>query len=166
MSRYAEGTSVPVERSRAEIEALLRRYGADQFVSGWELGRAMIGFRCQDRFIRFVLAFPARDDRRFTHVKHKHRYFETERTERQAEEAYNSEQRRLWRALALVIKAKLEAVTSGITTFENEFMAHIVMPDGKTVGEHVRPAIETAYKLGRVPALLGLPAGDVVDVDP
>ena len=32
---YAEGTSVPIERSKADIESMLVRYGAEQFVSGW-----------------------------------------------------------------------------------------------------------------------------------
>jgi hypothetical protein len=54
----------------------------------------------------------------------------------------------------LVIKAKLEAVESGIACFEEEFMAHIVLPDGRTVGEHVIPGIAQAYETGNVPALL------------
>ncbi len=58
------------------------------------------------------------------------------------------------RWLALVIKAKLEAVESGITMFEEEFLAHIVLPDGKTAGEHVIPAIESSYQTGKVKALL------------
>ena len=32
---FAEGPSVPIERSKAEIESMLVRYGAEQFVSGW-----------------------------------------------------------------------------------------------------------------------------------
>jgi hypothetical protein len=35
-----------------------------------------------------------------------------------------------WRALALAIKA----VESGIATFEEEFLAHIALPNGSTVG--------------------------------
>lgn len=46
---------------------------------------------------------------------------------------YEKATRQRWRALALVIKAKLEAVASGITEFEQEFLAHIVLPDGRTV---------------------------------
>ena len=41
--------------------------------------------------------------------------------------------------LLLVIKAKLEAVASGISTIEKEFLADIVMPDGSTVNEWMRP---------------------------
>lgn len=57
-------------------------------------------------------------------------------------------------ALALVVKAKLEAVESGISTFEQEFMAHIVLPNGQTTGQWMIPQIEAAYKTGTMPALL------------
>jgi len=62
--------------------------------------------------------------------------------------------RQKWRALALVIKAKLEAVESGISVFEDEFMAAIVMPNGRTVSEEIRPRIAAAYESGNMPALL------------
>jgi hypothetical protein len=151
---YAEKTSVSPEKSKAEIETLLKKYGADQFISGWGDGRAMIGFRCQNRFIRFELPFPDPTEERFTHVKHRGRYFATRRTEAQVSEAVDQEIRRRWRSLALVIKAKLEAVETGITTFENEFLSHIVMPDGRTVGQHVSPRIAEAYESGKMPPLL------------
>jgi hypothetical protein len=63
---YAEETSVPVERSRAEIEHLLRKYGADQFASGWSGDRAMIQFRAEGRTVRFVLPLPDPQDKQFT----------------------------------------------------------------------------------------------------
>lgn len=151
---FAEGTDVPVARSRAEIETLLMRYGADQFASGYDPKRAVIQFRAKDRRVRFTIALPDPQEHRFTHVKHAQRYFEQERTELQARKAYEQECRRLWRALVLVVKAKLEAVESGIATFDAEFMPFIVMPDGKTVGEHVIPAIEQAYTTGKMPPLL------------
>lgn len=153
---YAKGTEVPVDRSRAEIEHLLKRYGADQFASGWELNRAIIGFRCNERFVRFVLTLPSQTDKAFTHALRRGASWARPRPKAAAAAAYDAELRRLWRALALVIKAKLEAVESGIATFENEFMAHIVLPGGKTVGEQVRPQIEQAYKSGKaMPLLLG-----------
>jgi hypothetical protein len=62
--------------------------------------------------------------------------------------------RRLWRALLLAIKAKLEVVESGLAIFEEEFLSNIVMPDGCTVGEHARPWIAEAYETGRVKGLL------------
>jgi hypothetical protein len=63
--------------------------------------------------------------------------------------------RSAWRALLLVIKAKLEAVETGITTFEDEFLAHLVLPNGQTVGEWAIPMIAEAYENGlRLPPML------------
>lgn len=152
---YAEGTTVSPERSKAEIETLLRKYGADQFASGWGSDSAFIGFRCKDRLVRFVLPFPVKTEERF--LRHKSRstwQAGALRSPASAREAWEQEIRRRWRALALCIKGKLEAVETGITTFETEFAMHIVLPDGKSVGDHVLPAIENAYATGKVRALL------------
>jgi len=40
------------------------------------------------------------------------------RTDKQWEEAYDKEIRRRWRALVLVVRAKLEAIETGIASFE------------------------------------------------
>ena len=154
MTRYAKDTGVPAERSRAEIEGLLLRYGADQFMYGIKPEAAVIAFRAQGRHVRFILPFPSPTERRFTHVKHARRYFEQERTEAQARSAWEQEIRARWRALALVIKAKLEAVETGIAEFEDEFMAHVVLPNGQTMSEHARPLIARAYESGQMPPLL------------
>ena len=52
-------------------------------------------------------------------------------------------------------KAKLEAVETGITEFEDEFLAHIVLPNGQTMGEFAKPQIAHAYDTGDMPPLLG-----------
>jgi hypothetical protein len=40
---YAKGTSVSEQKSKMEIEALLKKYGADRFAYGWdEKNRALI----------------------------------------------------------------------------------------------------------------------------
>lgn len=147
---YAEKTSVPVDKSKAEIERTLQRYGADQFISGWDQNRAMIGFRMSGRQIRFIVELPDKDEKDFTHTPGR----EIRRSESQAYAAWEQACRQRWRALALVIKAKLEAVETGITIFEDEFMAHIVLPDGQTVGEFMRPQIAHAYEKGSMPKLL------------
>jgi len=100
--------------------------------------------------IKFVLQLPDPNDREFTHTPTRGQ----RRSPEQQEAAYEQAVRQRWRALALVIKAKLEAVEAGITIFEDEFMAHIVLPDGRTVGEYMLPKIEETYTTGRMPALL------------
>jgi hypothetical protein len=59
-----------------------------------------------------------------------------------------------WRALSVVIKAKLVAVEEGIVTFEEEFGMHMVLPNGSTVAEHITPYIDQAYLEGNVAPLL------------
>lgn len=154
MSRYAESTSVSSEKSRAEIERILSRYGADQFMYGWADGRAIIAFRADGRNVKFELPLPDRQAREFTHTPGRGYV----RTDIQQAEAYEQAIRQRWRALALVIKAKLEAVEAGITIFEDEFMAHLLLPSGQTMGQWARPQIAAAYESGEMPTLLPGPA--------
>ena len=51
-------------------------------------------------------------------------------------------------------KAKLEAVESEITTFEEEFLAHILLPDGQTAGDYLLPQLERVYETGKMPTML------------
>lgn len=67
-----------------------------------------------------------------------------------ARAAREQSNRQRWRALALVIKAKLEAVDAGILSFEESFMSNIVLPSGKTVAEEIGPQISAAYSDGAV----------------
>jgi len=150
MPRYAERTAVGSEQSRAEIERTLRRYGADQFMYGWEAQQAVVAFRAHDRHVRFTLPLPDPDAVEFTHTPGRGLL----RSEAAQEEAYEQAVRQRWRALALVIKAKLEAVDAGITEFEDEFLAHILLPDGTTVGGFMRPQVAKAYRTGLMPPLL------------
>lgn len=149
-NRYAADTSVSSENSRAEIERTLRRYDADQFIYGWDRDSAIIGFRADGRQVRFKLALPNRNNREFTHTPARG----TVRHPDDQAKAWEQAVRQRWRALALVIKAKLEAVEAGITVFEDEFMAHILLPDGSTVGEFMGPQIERAYATGQMPPML------------
>lgn len=77
-----------------------------------------------------------------------------ERSASAAEEAYEQAVRQRWRALALVIKAKLEAVEAQISTVEQEFLPFIQLPTGGTVGEWVTPQLSAVYGRGELPALL------------
>lgn len=150
MPTYAADTSVSTEKSRAEIESTLRRYGADQFISGWDRQRAVIGFSMNDRQVRFTLPLPDRQAREFTHTPTRG----NKRSPKQAEEAWEQACRQRWRALALVVKAKLEAVEAGIAEFEDEFMAYLALPNGTTVGQFMRPQIAEAYESGTMPSML------------
>jgi hypothetical protein len=146
---YAKNTEVSTARSKAEIEATVERYGASQFLSGWSNdGRAMIGFTMDGRQVRFLLNMPDPQEKRFT------THSRGARTPEAARGEWEQACRQKWRALLLVIKAKLEAVEAGISVFEEEFLANIVLPGGRLVGEEVRPRIASAYESGNMPPLL------------
>lgn len=155
MNEFAAKTTVTANASRDEIERTLVRYGADQFMVGWVDTAATIEFRLRERQIRFVVTMPSRDERRFTHHSRGPRAPEV------ATKEWEQAVRQRWRALALVIKAKLETVASGITSFEDEFLAQTVLPNKQTAGEWMRPQVAEAYRIGTMPAFLPmLPAPD------
>jgi hypothetical protein len=127
VSPYADKTAVPVSRSRDEIERTLKRFGATAFMYGDDGSRAVVGFVVHNRQVRVAVPIPATAQ----------------------------EERRRWRSLNLVIKAKLEAVESGIATVEDEFLAYTVLPDGGTAGEFMRPQLDRIYREGGgMPAML------------
>lgn len=152
--RYAADTSVSVERSRAEIETTVSRYGATGFASGWMPGRAAINFDMRDRRLRFVLPLPDKKEERFWYTKHRNKFNRQRVSDEQAHANWEQACRQLWRALALAIKAKMEAVECGISEFDSEFMAQIVLPTGLTIGETFLPDLP-AYLSGKpLPPLL------------
>ena len=150
MPTYAADTSVSMEKSQAEIERTLTRYGATSFMRGWDQNRAILAFVIRGKQVRMILPMPARSERQFTHTP-----TGKARTSQQAvTDAWEQACRQRWRALALVVKAKLEAVEAGISTFEDEFLSHIVLPSGETAGQWLIPQVITAYETGVMPPLL------------
>jgi hypothetical protein len=127
---FAVETKVPVAQTQGEIKALVSKAGARSFASMEEPSRAMIAFELGGRRIRFTLPLPDEKAPRRDQVM-----------------------RTRWRALLLVIKAKLESVESKIETFDEAFLAHIQMPSGRTVMEEIHEPLAIAYKGGNVPLL-------------
>lgn len=136
MPPYANGTSVPVDRTRSEIERLLEKNGATGFIYGSMPGQAMIVFEMKDRRLKFLIPLPVRS-----------------RT--LPEDRVKSETRRRWRALLLVLKAKLEAVASNIVAFDVEFLSFVVLRNNETVADQIVPQLSGILQDGKLPHLLG-----------
>jgi hypothetical protein len=133
--RYASETEVPIERSKRQIEVLLQEHGADAYHVGWDADKDIIEFGYSGKQIRFVLKRPAKQD----FVVSDRGY---SRSPRDQQRALEQAERSRWRALYLVVRAKIEAVEAGIAIFEEEFMAFIVIPGvNQTVGEILLPRI-------------------------
>ena len=126
---YARNTRVPPEKTRAEIEHTVKKYGAKGFASAWQGDAVRIEFLCRDRHIRMTMIEPSA-----------------------AQPA-----RSKWRSLLLLVKAKLEAVDAKIVTFEEAFLGDVVMPDGRTVWETTREPIKVAYDKKEPTNLLSAP---------
>lgn len=115
MSRYASQTSVPVTRSREEIETVLRRYGCTAFAFGWSnTGGAMIQFEFHGRNVKLDIKLPPGKPESV---------------------AFQREERRRWRVLVLWVKAQLEAIESSLVTFEEVFLPWTLLSDGSTVAQ-------------------------------
>ena len=151
MAKYAEKTSVSVDKSRAEIEKNLMRYGATAFSYAMRNtptnAKAVIQFEHNEKVVQFALPLPEL-------VKFSQTPTGLDREPDVQLKHWEQACRQRWRSLNLCIKAKLEAVECEITTFEQEFLAHIVIPGtGETIGSHVIPKIEHAYEVNEVPLI-------------
>ena len=144
---YARNTTVSAIRTRNEIEETLERYGADGFAYATQGNLATVIFAMENRQIRFVLELPDPEDFRLTNHNPPR-----ERSAKAQREAHDQACRRRWRALLLVVKAKLEAVSAGISALGAEFLANIVLPDNSTAGEWMLPQIDQAYRIGALPS--------------
>ena len=150
MTRYAQNTTVSITKSLAEIERIVERFGASDFAyMTSKTGQSAVVFEINNRRVRFIISTPSETAQEFTQTS-KGRA----RTASVRRELWEQARRQRWRALALVVKAKLEAIESGITEFEDEFMAHIVLPSGQTVGDFMKPQITQAYLEGTLPSML------------
>jgi hypothetical protein len=155
MAEYAKDTKVPVQQSLNEIDRILTRYGAQQFGWGKDMarGRAFIGFSCKGITYKMEFELPLQGSKEFAYYKRGS--YEYKRSDSEILARWEQAHRQRWRAVALYIKAKLEAVESGISGIEQEFMSHILLPDGRTLKDFIIPQLESGIALGKMP--LGLP---------
>lgn len=123
---YAHGTKVSVSQSQANIMSLVRKHGADGFVIGEDEGWALISFRLNGYVLRFRFRF---DDVKETEV------------------------RRLWRTMEMVIKTKLIVAEDGVESFEEIFLSNIVSDaNGSTVGDAIIPQLQKGQKVRLLPS--------------
>ena len=127
---YAEGTKVPVSRSITEVRRILRNAGADSlvFAEDSQIGVDVAQFTLDGRIVRLRVRWP--------------------------DDGGEREMRRRWRALVLILKAKLEIIATGDSTVDREFLSDILLPSGATAGEWLVPQIAETYATGAPPRLL------------
>jgi len=131
--RFAQGTDVPVERSRGEITGILASHGVQR--QAWasepegdtlqfELGGLTYRLRIARPTLEEVAAQWRADGRDWSRVY-------DPRTK------VDAEWRRRWRANVLLVKAKLEFADSDASTVARELMPYALLRDGRTLEEAI-----------------------------
>ena len=124
--RYAATTEVPAAKSRAAIEQMLIGHGATKYATGWDQGHDTIQFELFKRTIRFVLPRPDPKDKKYSRDK-----YGLSLKPHVVQQRMDQDDRQRWRALYLVIRAKIEAVEAGISIFRTGVLG--VRSDGQRV---------------------------------
>lgn len=150
--RYAEGTSVPIEKTKAELERLLTKHNAEQVavMSDNKTGESLLVCKLGGRMLRFEVLDPDPNDFQKTPAGRR-------REKGGIAREVAAERRRRWRALLLILKAKLEIIASGDSSIDREFLGSVYLPSGETMEQAMRPHLDAAYSTGKMPALPMLP---------
>lgn len=167
MKAYAAGTIVSVEKTKSEIDTLLGKHGATQrgIMADDEERRAMVAFVIGGRHYRLDVPLP--DMSKFADpskpdwqqakgitVPRGWPNWGIEKRKQWTRNSMDQSERERWRAVLLMLKAKLELVRIGISTVEREFMADLVLPNGSTVAHMLETQIADVLA-GETPRLLG-----------
>jgi hypothetical protein len=149
---YARGTHVSVSRSKAELEEILVKHGAGRngILNDADRGRAIVMFTLSGRDYRVVVPLPFPSDFATKYVRGKAVEVKGEARVKAWEQAC----RERWRAVVLVVRAKLELVALGASTIEREFLADLLLPSGARVHEELAAPVAEAYRTQK-PLLLG-----------
>jgi hypothetical protein len=140
---YAEKTTVPVDRSKAEIERILKAHGSTGFAYLSNERVSEIQFIFRNNLYKISLIMPKKEE-----------FIESPRGRSRKDSIidrmHEQECRSRWRELLLLIKAKFIAIERGTRSVEQEFAADIVLPDNRTLYQHLSKALE----MGKLPRAL------------
>lgn len=132
MTRYAEGTKVPVTKTRSEMQALLEQHGCSAF--GWEKrpeGDSLF-WTLKGVSFRIEIKWPTPEQvKRIVTERYRRPQF------RDPAEDAEAEYRRRWRANLMLLKTKLEFIADEDDGLFTELLPYAVLRSGKTIGESV-----------------------------
>lgn len=119
-------TEVPVSRTAATVEEMIRRYGASGFTRSedYASGRVIVAFTIAGRDVRMFVDVPTVERKLMAMREFRdksHRYNSPAEWQRAQAE------RVTWRHLLLFVEASLNAVSAGLMTLEEAFFAHALI---------------------------------------
>jgi len=129
MAKYAKDTKVAVRNSKMHIEKLLTDWGIEEFFFGTSPRGEGIGFKYKDKIYKLSVPMPDDGDEK--------------------------KRRQMWRILFMSLKMDLEKIDAGLTTFEDQFLAQMALPDGSTVSDFMKlPKNLELLQQSKMPLLL------------
>ena len=141
--RYAEGTTVPVSKSRMDMQGLLDANGCTAF--GFEKieGGDALYFKLGGRSYRIVIRKPTADEQK----AHNQKRYPNSYWRRDVPTDIEAEYRRRWRANLMLLKTKLEFFDEDEPgEMSRELMPWLVLESGQT--------LEQAINGGGLPLLM------------
>lgn len=151
--KYAQDTSVPLERSLGEIESLLSQHGTTHFATLKAPDSIKLAFVKGGLSVRISVPMPT--GKMYEYKEPKNTWDKPTISKDQVDRNVQQETNRRFRALVLVIKSKLVGIADGIVTFEDEFLPYVVDPSsGQTIGERLRPQLPMIAAGKSVPLLM------------
>lgn len=141
--RYADGTAVPVARSRGEIDKLLREWGADGIQWSDDFKRDLVQLRFlwtsgeRQYLARFAVQLPTAEELEPQARDGRNGRVSKPRLDKLMADRGKQEHR----LLLLWLKAALNAVAAGIVSAETIFLPFFEDADGSTVAEVALPKL-------------------------
>jgi hypothetical protein len=140
MSNLPYSTATSGDKAMAEIQRILQRFGCNKFgtMTDWEAGVLMVQFEWRGKQVSFPANFkgyaaawlkekPYTSRMRCTKAEHEAKALEIGSIA-------------VYSILRDWIKAQVTAVETGLISFEEVFMAHIMLPNGMRMIEHAKEA--------------------------
>lgn len=128
-------TKVSVPNTQSDIRKLLQKHKAKgiQFEEEWEKKTICVRFLYEIKQKLFVIRIRAKISSLGEH---------------------GQMERAVWRAVFWAIKSRMESIDFGIETFEEAFMAHIILEGDVTLADKIIPLL----MIGQTQGILSLPA--------
>jgi hypothetical protein len=164
-------STASIETLRSQLDHLLQRHGATARAMGHDdvRGQAFIAFAIAGKQVRMQIPMPKPSDWPDPGSRS---WMQPRQDCPQEWNGWNVHQRCEWVAAQMDLKtrarwrctlelatAKFNAIDEGITTVELEFLSDTATPDGRTVGEWMRPGVEAVFaQVNRLEAAQEVPA--------
>jgi len=132
---YAEKTSVPVSRSKEQIEAMLLKVGVEKFAYMLDSVHTLLMFSYGGIPYRIQIDIPSRD------------------TWEGSEKSRDQEIRRLWRVAWLIVKNRVVFIEEGGEPFQAAFMPYMAVEGDSTLYEKMQGALEEGKISKALPAI-------------